>query len=118
MFLEHSRVDAGGLACRECILAVAERRASCPQCREAITVEILHEGALPTAEHREDAAAIAEEVAAVQAQGRLATGGNPGGYPGASDGPRVLFESMLDAALKDVSPDSCFVQILLSSAAA
>ena len=108
----------GGLACRECIQAVAEERASCPLCREAITVDVLREGVLPAAEQAADAAVVAEQEAAVQEQGGLATRGNPGGYPDVYDQPRVLFESKLNALLKEVSPDSCFVHLFHSSAAA
>ena len=97
---------------------MAEGRASCPLCREAISVEALHEGVLPAAGHREDAAAIAEAEAAVQDQTGMATRGNPGGYPGACNGPQVLFESKLMALLEEVSPDTCFFDLLHSLAAA
>ena len=97
---------------------MAEEGASCPLCREAITIEVLREVVLPVAEHAADAAAIAEQEAAVQDQTGPATWGNFGDYPGGHDEPRVLFESKLNALLNEVSPGGCLVLLPLSAAAA
>ena len=88
---------------------MAEERASCPLCREAITIDVVREGVLSAAEQAADAAVVAEQEAAVQEQGGLATRGNPGGHPDVYDEPRVLFESKLHALLKEVSSDSCII---------
>ena len=83
---------------RECILAEAEERQTCPLCRAGITAEALREGVMP---RDDEVIGQAGQESGAQEE---APGPSTQGHPGAHKQQLILFESKLNVLLNEVSP--------------